>query len=477
MIIDRYKYFLVILAGIGIFFLVYAPHFSYPYPLHVDEWHHITEALKLGSGEYTSGSFGLEIGFHLFLYLLSKFFDLISVYKFLPAIWAVFSSLTLFYVVMKKSRNFWISFFAMIFFASIKSNVNILGLWFFTPLTFSIPFIFLYIHFFSEGLARENKKYILISFGIMFFLIFVHSISVFFSAMFLIFTAFYYRSYIFKEWKFFSLFIFIPVTGALFYKQLFNLNFSELFINIFSALQFKTGWTIFELDNSFFEIYSLIGYFLAFIGFFYLVFSKLKRVSYITYLFWPLMLLLSIFLYRVIDVSYFSPYQRNLYYFALSLPLLSAFGMNLIIEKFASNKYYISNAKFIFNRFLSFLLIVLFLLSSFVSYYELPSGLKIYHLIEDSDLEALDYLSELKHTKVMAPKDVSNALYALTGHEPVGALYFYGNGEAVDLFFSSECDVKEDILEEQEVEYVFSREPIDCGWELVFNNRRYVYKR
>ena len=35
------------------FVLVYAPHATYRFPLHVDEWHHVTEWLRLGNyGEY-----------------------------------------------------------------------------------------------------------------------------------------------------------------------------------------------------------------------------------------------------------------------------------------------------------------------------------------------------------------------------------------------------------------------------------------
>jgi len=150
-------------------------------PLHIDEWHHIEEGLRLGNyGEYfkflqaeNARRFtGLEIGFHFFLFLVSQFVSLVSIYQFLPALWACLSALVIFYVTYKiTDGSFYLGLLSMVFFASIKSNVNITGLWFFTPLTFSIPFIYLFLYFFTEGLSQRKNKYILYSLLIMTFLL------------------------------------------------------------------------------------------------------------------------------------------------------------------------------------------------------------------------------------------------------------------------------------------------------------------
>src|SRR5690606_35896863 len=124
----------------------------------------------------------IESGFHFLLFLSSYLIDLVLNYKYLPALWATFSALTLFYLVYKKSgNNFYLGLLSIIFFASIKSNVNILGLWFFTPLTFAIPFIFLYFYLFTEGVEKENTKMVIGSLLIMIFLLPFHAISVLFS--------------------------------------------------------------------------------------------------------------------------------------------------------------------------------------------------------------------------------------------------------------------------------------------------------
>ena len=99
------KIFLIALVSIFIFLLVYTPHYRYPFPRHIDEWHHIAETIKLQKGEYSGGFMGLRIGFHIILLSLLKVTNLVPIYRFLPAIWAVFSALVLFYVVYKKTGN------------------------------------------------------------------------------------------------------------------------------------------------------------------------------------------------------------------------------------------------------------------------------------------------------------------------------------------------------------------------------------
>lgn len=158
---DKKEKIILLVALLFTFIMVYSPHFNYPFPFHVDEWHHIDEAKRLfGEEKYVPGENRLEFGFHLFLGILPKVVNLVLVYKFLPAVWMVLSALALFFLVYKKTNHFETAIFSILFFASIKSNTNLLGPWFFTPLTFATPLIFLYIYFFTEGYERTNKKYL-----------------------------------------------------------------------------------------------------------------------------------------------------------------------------------------------------------------------------------------------------------------------------------------------------------------------------
>jgi len=281
----------------------------------------------------------LELGFHFFLFILSWVFDLVLIYKFLPALWICLTAGVLFYVVYKKTgRNFLPAWLAMIFFASIKSNVNITGLWFFTPLTFAIPFIFLYVYFLTEGVEKQNKKLILWAVAIMAFLTPTHSVSVlFFIPALLVYLSINFR-YVIKEYKFFLTFLIIPIVGILTFKYTLAIPWGSLIGQLLYSIQFRYGWGVLELQNSFTEVYSVAGYILAVIGLLFILLGKGTK-KYLIFVIWPLSVFILMIIYRMIGTSYLSPYQRNLYYLAIALPFLSAFGLFSLLKWF---KYYLN---------------------------------------------------------------------------------------------------------------------------------------
>jgi hypothetical protein len=479
------KISLLILVLISTFLLVYSPHFNYPYPLHIDEWHAIQEAQKLNSGEYIfhgrTGDItqGFELGFHFFLLILLKFVNLVSFYKFLPAIWAVITSLTLFYTLYKKTNNFTIGLLAMIFFASLKSNVNLAGLWFFTPLIFGLPFIFLYIYFFTEGIEKQNKKFILISLGIMTLLIFIHSISVLFAFPFLFIYLLFHLRYIKKEYKFFSVLLIIPVLGILFYSIMQQLSPISSIFSILHDLQFRYGWGVLELNNSFTELYSIAGFILAGIGIAGIFLYKQQK-KYLIYLLWPSILLISIYFYKLFGFSFLSPYQRNMYYFAVAMPILSALGLFYISKgiKSAINKTAITEKtkNYIKIIFLSILYIGL-IFFTFQQYYSIPKQIDIYHLIEPQDYPSLLYLSTLPKGIVMADASISTTIYPISHQETVGTIWFYGNRSEVNSFFNAkDCQTAQQILKRNNVSYILSKRLLACNWKLVYSNYNNIYK-
>lgn len=505
---------LILITLIFTFLLVYQPHLSYHWPLHIDEWHHISEGIRMSNygayfemlrGNTTNRFQGLEVGFHFFLFMISWIFNLVWFYQFLPALWAVFSAIALFYVAYKKTnRNFIISWLTIIFFASIRSNVNLTGLWFFTPLTFAIPFIFLYIYFFSEGLEKQRRKYILISLAIMVFLIITHSISVLFAIpALLIYLAINYK-YLLKEYKFFSVLLFIPLIGVVFYKYTLAVPWPELAKHILNSLQFRYGWGVLEIHNSLTEVYHWIGYFLAAMGVISIIALKNSR-KYLLYLLWPATTFAMVIIYKLTGVSFFSPYQRNLYYFALSLPLLSAIGLYTIIvaikkylyqlissqkqtnfiKKFITlsvslriNEEYVKIIQSLITTLIVSLMALAVLLLAFTNYYNPPAQVALYHVIEERHYKALEFIAKFPPTTVMATPFVSTALYPITGHTPVGTVFFYGDKKAVENFFLSPgCEEKNQIIQSFQVRYIISPVAFDCGWELLYNQQsNYVYK-
>jgi len=482
---NKKRIFLISVVLICLFLLVYSPHFNYKFPLHADEWHAITEATKLGNREYNFigkdgiRTMGFEIGFHVFLFVISGITNLVFFYKFLPAIWAVLTALILFYVVYKKTNNFFIGLFSMIFFASLKSNVNILGLWFFTPLTFALPFIFLYVFFFTEGLEKQNKKFILLSLGIMLFLLFAHAVSVLFAIPFLLIYSLFYLNYIKKEFKFFLWFLLIPVVGILFYSLMTHVSIIGASLGILNDLQFKTGWTPLEVKNSFLEMYSLIGYFLALLGIAGLFLFQKNIKKYLAYILWPLVLFVMIFIFRITGVSYISPYQRNLYYFALSLPFLSSIGLYHVLRILKSklkNFNFDEKLKSVLIKILSLIVIFIVLFFTFNSYYKIPSSLGLYYLVDEQDYNSFLFLSKQEKGIVLGLPGVSTGIYPISGHEPVATLFFYGNRKDSELFFNTQdCNEKQEIIDKYDVSYVLSPQEIDCDWNLIYGDEGYIY--
>jgi hypothetical protein len=473
----KHYIFLLIFICIFIFFMVYIPHFTNSLPIHIDEWHHIEEAMKLDNGIISGGHNSRELGFHLILAFFGLFFNLIKIYQFLPALFAVISSLTLFFIVKHitkdNKKSFFIAIFSMIFFAGVKSNVNILGLWFFTPLTFSIPLIYLYMYFFKEGLDNENKRYIIWSLIIMIFLIFIHALSLLFSIPILMIYSIINYKKIKNNFRIFSLFLLIPIIGLVFYFLIMRNNFS--FLYLLNELLFKKGWGVIEMNNSPLELYSIVGYMLAIISTI-IIFYKRER-KYYFYVIWPLTLFFSIMIYRIFGFSLFSPYQRNLYYIAISLPFLSSLGLNYCLElinkiNFNFKTSYNKIIKSIFKWF--FILVIIFL--TFNSYFNISTETKLYRLIDENDIKTLMFLETLPFGNVLAPLEISNTVYPISKKQPVAVINFYGYTQLINDFFKDDnCTIKENIINWTNSSYVLSKFQINCNYTLIYQDGDYLY--
>jgi len=473
------KSYILITVLILIFLLILSPRINNPYPTHIDEWHHISESIKLDTLS-PAGISAAKAGFHYILKFLNSFTNLILIYKFLPAIWAIVTALILFYITKNQTKflihPFLIGITTIIFFASIKSNTNIAGLWFFIPLTFAIPFIYLYIHLFSKGIKEQNKKLIFYSLLIMLFLIPIHSISVLFAIPILTIYLALNLNYVKKEYKLFLLFSLIPILGIIFYMNILSLNLTSAISDILTNLQFKHGFGVLEANNSPFELYSPVGYILAILGSIYISTNKEFRKKYSIYLIWPITIIISILIFKQTGISYLSPYQRNLYYLAISLPILSAIGLHSIIIQIKQLNF----SKEI-KKTITFMLIILILILTFHSYNQLPETMQLYENINQDNYQALQFLKtqpSLQGTKVIAPALIATTIFPITNHQPLATTFFYGDRNLLFQFFlSPDCNIKNQIINDHEVSYILTEQPINCNWEIIYNkNNNIIYK-
>jgi hypothetical protein len=362
----------------------------------------------------------------------------------------------------------------MIFFASLKSNVNITGLWFFTPLSFCIPFVYLYVYFFTEGFEKESKKNLLISLAIMVVLLPIHSISVLFAVPFLLIYSLCNARFVKREWRFFPVFLIIPATGLLFYKYMTRVPWQGLIKQLAVSLQFKVGWGVLEINNSPFELYSLIGYVLAFAGLVIIFTNKGLIKKYLAYVLWPITVLISIVIYRITGTSYLSPYQRNLYYFAIGLPILSAFGLEYILK----------GVKLRYKKTGTFLIIIILpvlLMFTFKDYINIPRQIALYETIDGEEYDALLFLKSIpEKAVVMVVPRISVALYPVSGHTPIATYAFYARErrQEVERFFwpQTSSEVRAAILKKYRAKYILSKFKLSGPWKLVYEGGYYIYR-
>ena len=498
-LLKRHKHQLKVLGVIFIllitFVLVYMPHWyynsrdptagtitygSYPYPLHVDEWQHIHKARELTQNKNYDYSRDLELGFHIFLAGLFLIIDPVLDYQFLPAIFAVLASLTLFFLIYYFTKQYFVSIFAMIFFASLRSNINILGPWFFVPLTMSFFLIYLFTLLFVKGTELKSKKHIIGSIGVLLALFLIHPISGLFIAVVSLVYLLINPALIKDNFRILSLSAFMPAIVLFVFSGWFwqgslvdSLNF------ILEQIIFKSGWGVHEVKYNIFSFYGLLASALVVVGALFSWKDTKKRF----FIVWIAIGLALILLYHTFNFSIFVPYQRALYYTMLGMVPLSAIGLHLFLRSL--KRVAKKRLRFKYKKHITgFIIIVgaLIFFSSFISYYKTEPGLPPYQVIDELDYNAILWLAQNYGTnnKVLAPVWISTAVYPISGNNIIASIYFDGGEEQkrdVNTFFSSNCSQKRDIIKKYQPDFVISRKNIDCdGLTEVYGDRTYVYE-
>jgi hypothetical protein len=495
-----YKTWLFLAVLIATFLLVYSPHFSYPYPLHADEWRNIEGAKKLFS--YESGkelltSSNFEWGYHFFLNFLGKLgFNLVLIYKFLPAIFACVAAVILFAFMLRITKNYIIAIGSMVFFASLPSNVNLLGLWFGVAMTFSISFIFLFFFLFIEGINQEDKRkskaYILPAMIILSIILFIYPQS----AAFIIPTLLVYMILNYKEIrkKPINLIVLLPI--ILYFGNILRaMGSKKLILNTIkigesylepgitqNPVILTLGSKLIYLSPYFLPLlYGFIPFFLAMIGLYFAIKDKKLQIFAI----WFLTTILFLFCNNFTEISFVLRERRAVYFCLLSLVPLSAIGLyNLLL--FVKNKINRHTQeenmkkKRIFTVFS--IIILLVLAGTFYNYGKQREGTEVYHLIEEEDYSALTFLDNYDSNMiVLAPLSQSTAIYSITDNTPVETIFYISKendskAKKVEEFFQGDCEKKEEIITFYKVDYIISKYPLNCGWENIYAEKNYIYK-
>lgn len=481
---------ILLFVCLGFLFLIsYSPHFSYRFPIHNDEYAHIA-VTRVFDSYVSEGLFRdmilhvlhnpIEKGFSLFLWILSWFFNIVLVHKFLPSLNLLLVGGILFYF-MNKKFGFWFGLFSVLFLGSLKSNVNILGFWFFVPIMFVFGFIYLFL-FRLDSLNRNSKSrdYILLVL-LLFVIAFIHSSS--FLVMFLVFLIWclFNFKFIKEGWKKFSWFLvlLIPI-----------ITFSYAFLQrgVLSFLnRFIWGSGIVQINYNPFLLFGLVSSLFLIWGY-YLCFRKKELLVFRIYILIPL---IGIVFFWIFNFSIFSSYQRYLYHFMIaSVPLASIGFYDVIKRVFDFIKKY--------SRNIACIVVITLIIISFAvfywNYFSIDDNVKLYRLIDEQDYDAMIFLGNYssalfnpdkpRMAEVISPIFPGGAMHAVSGKAGFSGLFTFAdvrNQASID-FFGYDCDGKKDFLgyytQFTNLRYVYSYEAINCDFldEIYKNEKVWIYQ-
>ncbi|MFH1788624.1 MAG: hypothetical protein ABH834_04530 [Candidatus Altiarchaeota archaeon] len=484
------------------FTLVYRAHSDYPYPLHVDEWQHISKALQVTGEErlvFTDPHFKSmrvkvthEEGFSVFMAVLFELtgLDIILFYKFLPALSAVFTAITL-YVLARRLFSPVIALTSLFFLASVKSNVNILGFFFYTPLSASFPLMFLTALAVVNALSRDDTAW----FAAAILLVLAQCILYPVAAMFMILVSLIYlmttpgktRELCMKiagEKKYlltYALITFIILAGLTLQYG----STKKFYHTIADRIIFPQNEIPFDVTYSIIKLYGIRASAAAFLGVLVIGYHLARQRgqgesgAQKMLVYWLLIAYLGIFMYHKRDYTIVLPYHRALYYGMLGMAPLSAVGsiwLVRFVRRFFRLPYF----------FVPVVVAVLFssvLWDSFGDYYNPPSDVTLYHVIEDGDYTALTWFAGEYGGghNFLAPYWPSVAVYPVSGNYvsiTLSAVYGGGSKDDLDAFFNGDCDTKKRLSRYRGIDHVFSNKVLNCTFlENVYEkDKRFIYE-
>ncbi|MFH1849808.1 MAG: hypothetical protein ABH879_06505 [archaeon] len=439
----------------------------YPFPIHNDEWAHLSQAIQIidrgklqninpYTGEHHQAK---EPGFHLLLALIFQETGLDPVlhYQLLAAIFMAVNSLGLFALVKKLIGNYYIAVLSVLFFASIRSNMNLLGNWFFLPLTASMILVF------SIFTAKDRMlRAILFAASLI-----IYPLA---AALILMLMLFSIRKLTVKAAP---LLVFVASVFLVFMVVfVWRNNIAATSEHLWSLLFFERGWASHEYNYSIPRLFGYMPSLLALAG---IVLTFLKRLDRI-FVSWVLLMLAEASLFVYLGFTVLIGYQRALYYLMCGASVLAAIALYHLIS---SAIRHLGKAAAISAA--AVILAAVFF-SAFSGYYAVePEQFRLHAILDNARYESLQWLKEQHGTDnlVMADPFLSVAVYPVTGDRVVGLLPSNlpgGDLPAVDEFYRGGCAEKIQILRETGPEYVLSHYPITCKYlNPVYLEGPYVY--
>lgn len=441
---------------------------AYPYPMHGDEWVHLAQgryiiessSLPFKNPYDTKTQFhaNLESGFDM---IIAEFFmmtglDPVRQYYLLPAIFTTIVALLLIGFTVKLTKKIWIGISAAIFFVSIKSNINILGFWFFLPIVLGILLLYGYL-----SIPKKDYLLKLIVFGacVLSYPLICPIILV-------------YEVFMHKNDKKSLITIILGGILALILATII-LGWSRLS----NYLIVYVGWTeTFETFYNPIAYYGLISTLFAVIGLVVIIQKGLpKLLIYIAGF-----LILNILLYAIFKFSILIPYQRSLLLLLVTASLFSGIGFYSVVTLIMRYKDKV-HALFINGLLGLFICITVFFL---FNKYHVIDDTSYYPILyfNDADYAALGSLNSdlVRDSIIMTPPGISFSIYPTIlakTTELADSNLGFGDYQYSDYFYRTDCATRLNMTQYFNVTYIYSLKKLNCSWmgEL-YSNPPYIYE-
>jgi hypothetical protein len=487
----------VLLILAASFLLVYSIHQYYPYPYLLDEWQHIAQGIQVADtgnitlnnpyykdGNVTNEPGYYEKGFHVFL---AECFMLTGqeparFYTILPALFAAITGLIVFTFTYKTTKNYATGLFALLFYAALRSNISVLGPWFYVPLSMGFAYIYAILYLAAIGLERYSIRLLTLSSILLLTLALIHpwSAAIAYTVVIL---------YVIMRRRILADKNVILIAGVLAIPLV---SFGYVINTMWQGDFYKTavhfagnylisglGIPVKEVANPmyFVSFYGIAPLALALFGA-YCLFRK-KDGPERVFLTWTTFIFAEMALFQITGKTILAPYERIIYYAFLSLVPLSAIGLYGLLEYLFRKT---RNKEIRFTASLICIGAVAYLL--FTPYYDNRANL--YKIIDDDTYYGIKALEKTgRHHVILARPEISSAIYPVTRNYVVSInpaqLGWDKRGlEDNRRFFMTDCPGKLQVIKKYDVDYVFVRkeDAQDCpGLKLIYREKgSYIYE-
>ncbi|MFH2020503.1 MAG: hypothetical protein ABIJ34_03760 [archaeon] len=481
------EYVLLMIILIFGFYKAYSLHADNPYPVHHDEWQHLGIVMQTMEFGYISEKnpnlvkaepfHDLERGFHIFLadFFLLTNLEPVHGYQYLAALFVIISGLAIFICIYELTKNYYMSIISLLMFVLLKSNVNILGIDYFIPLTMAIPFMFFFILQYINSIETQNQANLATSVILLLFLFFMHPPSMVILLIPSLIQFLNCKSVFKKKLISSKLFIIIGIIAVLAILSLFwTESFQVTREVILDMIVFEQGWGKLEVTYFLPLLYGILPTLLAVYGFLNLSSSASSLKLGFFSSFAVLAVALTGF-FNVFGFSILVPYSRLVYYSMLAMIPLTAIGLQHVTDR----------VEFVKNRsHQKIILTIILIISISLSTYELDMRYKKYSqtILTDADYDALIWFSSNigKDKIVLTPFFTTSAVYPVSHNfviSLVAAVLEGGHAQENLEFFQYDCEQMKNVTDSSGAEFIISRSKLECSYfSEIYSNADFIYK-